>query len=149
MSAPAATQVRSFQLDAPVSRVLPLFTAAGERRWVPGWEPLIVSGTEERGSVFITRTQEGRQVTWIVVDYRPDEGRVSYARWVEGSNVGLVDVSCQPDPAGGTEVSVRYTLTGLSRDGSALVRDFLADERYAAMIEEWRAATSTALAAGV
>jgi hypothetical protein len=74
---------------------------------------------------------------------------VSYARWVEGSNVGLVDVSCQPDPAGGTEVSVRYTLTGLSRDGSALVRDFLADERYAAMIEEWRAATSAALAAGI
>lgn len=149
MSAPAATQVRSFQLDTPVSRVLPLFTAAGERRWVPGWKPLIVSGTEERGSVFITRTHEGRQVTWIVVDYRPGEGRVSYARWVEGSNVGLVDVSCQPDPAGGTEVSVRYTLTGLGRDGSALVRDFLADERYAAMIEEWRAATSTALAAGV
>jgi hypothetical protein len=149
MSAPAATQVRSFHLDAPVTTVFPLFTAQGERRWVPGWEPTIVSGAEERGSVFLTQTHEGRAVTWIVVDYRPAEGRVSYARWVEGSNVGLVDVTCEPAATGGTRVSVRYTLTGLGHEGSKFVRDFLTEERYAGMIEQWRAATSATVAAAL
>ena len=37
MSAPPATQVRSFRLEAPLARVFPLFTAEGERSWAPGW----------------------------------------------------------------------------------------------------------------
>ena len=147
MPKPADSRLHSFRLDAPLPQVMPLFTAAGERRWAPGWEPAIVSGAEERGSVFLTRAHGGRQVTWIVIDYRPTEGRVSYARWVEGSNVGLVDVSCRP-AQGGTEVSVRYTLTALSAEGAAWVHDFLDPEHYAAMIEQWRVGTAAALTAG-
>jgi hypothetical protein len=54
--APApATQVHSFHLDAPLTRVLPLFTAQGERAWVPGWSAEILSGAKDRGSVFRTQ----------------------------------------------------------------------------------------------
>lgn len=144
MSAPPATQVRSFHLDAPPARVFPLFTAAGERAWAPGWEPEMLSGDTARGSAFRT-AHGGRSTTWIVTDYRPDQGRASYARLAQDSNIGLVDVVCTA-AGGGTEVSVRYTLTALSAGGEAYVREFLAPERYSAMIEEWRAATSAALA---
>jgi hypothetical protein len=146
MSAPPATQVRSFRLDAPLARVMPLFTAEGERSWAPGWEPVILSGDVERGSAFLTRAHTGIETTWIVTDYRPDEGRVSYARLAQGSNIGLVDVICTGAAEGGTVVSVRYTLTGVSEQGRAFVREFLEPEHYARMIEEWRVATSAALA---
>jgi len=145
MSNPPATQVRSFHLDAPVIRVFPLFTALGEKAWAQGWEPEVLSGREERGSVF--RTVHGdREATWIVVDYRPAEGRVSYARLVQGSNIGLVDVRCSAAAGGGTEVSVRYTLTGVNPQGQAFVTEFLDPAHYSHMIEEWRAAISKALA---
>jgi hypothetical protein len=146
MSAPPATQVRSFRLEAPLERVLPLFTAEGERSWAPGWEPVILSGAVERGSAFVTRAHSGIETTWIVTDYRPAEGRASYARLAHGSNIGLVDVSCTEAEGGGTVVTVRYTLTGVSEQGRAFVREFLEPEHYSRMIEEWRVATSAALA---
>jgi hypothetical protein len=146
MSEQPATQVRSFRLEAPLGRVFPLFTAEGERRWAPGWEPRILSGDVKRGSAFVTRAHSGIETTWIVADYNPAEGRVSYARLAQGSNIGLVDVICTAD-GGGTVVSVRYTLTGVSDSGRAFVREFLEPAHYARMIDEWRAATSSALAA--
>lgn len=146
MSASPATQVRSFHLDAPRAQVFPLFTALGERQWAAGWEPVMLSGMEERGTVFVTRAHNGRETTWIVTDYRPEKGRVSYARLVHGSNIGLVDVICTEPPGGGTDVSVRYTLTGVSEHGRAFVDEFLDDDHYARMIEEWRAAIIAALA---
>jgi len=124
--------------------VFPLFTAEGERAWAPGWEPQVLSGAEERGSAFVT-SGHGRTVTWIVTDYRPAEGRVSYARLVHDSNIGLVDVACTKAQHGGTDVSVRYTLTPVSEAGRAWVSEFMAEEHYSRMIEEWRLATSKAL----
>jgi len=145
MATPPATQLHTFYLNAPLQRVLPLFTAQGERAWAQGWDPKVLSGSQERGSAFVTRGHNGLQTTWIVIDYRPGEGRVSYARLAQGSNIGLVDVQCTEQPGGGTEVAVRYTLTGLNEAGNAFVADFLTDEHYAAMIEEWRVATTKVL----
>jgi hypothetical protein len=140
------TQMRSFHLDAPRSQVFPLFTARGEREWAPGWDPLILSGAEERGSAFQTRNREGQTTTWIVVEYRPSEGRASYARLAESSNIGLVDVVCTEPAGGGTDVSVRYTLTPLNAGAQAFVDEFLEPRQYERMIEEWRLAVGAALA---
>jgi len=145
MAAIPRTQIRSFHLDAPRSRVFPLFTARGEREWAPGWDPTMLSGAEERGSAFETRNPEGQTTTWIVVDYRPSAGCVSYARLAHGSNIGLVDVVCT-DAAGGTDVSVAYTLTPLHAGAEAFVSEFLDPHHYARMIGEWQAATAAALA---
>jgi hypothetical protein len=150
MSAPTfqapRTQMRSFHLDAPRDRVFPLFTARGEREWAPGWDPVMLSGAEERGSAFQTRNHSGQATTWIVIDYRPSEGRVSYARLAHGSNIGLVDVICAEPAHGGTYVSVAYTLTPLHTEAEAFVDEFLDPQHYARMIDEWHAATSAALA---
>ena len=143
------TQMRSFHLDAPCARVFPLFTARGEREWAPGWEPAMLSGAEERGSAFQTRNHNGQTTTWIVIDYRPSEGRVSYARLAHESNIGLVDVICTEAMQGGTDVSVAYTLTPLQQQAEAFVDEFLDPRHYERMIDEWRAATSAALARGI
>ena len=145
MSVPPATQVGSFHLDAPRARVFPMFTALGERTWVPGWEPVMLSGAEERGSAFLTH-HNGKETTWVVTDYRPADGRVSYARLAHDSNIGLVDVICTDAPGAGTDVSVRYTLTPLNDDSRNFVAEFMDGDHYARMMDEWRAAVSAALA---
>ena len=146
MSGVLRSQSHSFHLDAAPARVFPLFTARGEREWVRGWEPKILSGAEERGSVFETRNEAGQATTWVVVDYRPRAGRVSYARLAHGSHIGLVDVACSATADGGTEVRVAYTLTPLHADAEAFVADFLNPEKFARMTREWQAATAGALA---
>jgi len=145
MSAAPATQSASFHLDAPPARVFPFFTAAGERAWAPGWEPQMLSGAVERGSVFRTHAR-GRDTVWIVVDYRTEAHRASYARLVEGMNMGLVDVICDADGAG-TKVTVRYTLTPLSEEGATAAAEFLAPARYSAFIQEWQQAIGGLLTA--
>jgi hypothetical protein len=140
------SRTHSFHLDAPRARVFPLFTARGEREWARGWDPLMLSGAEERGSAFQTRNHEGKETTWIVIDHRPSEGRVSYARLAQDSNIGLVDVHCTEPPGGGTDVSVAYTLTPLHAQAQAFVDAFLEPQHYARMIDEWQAATTAALA---
>jgi len=146
MSAPPLTQIGTFHLEAPRSQVFPLFTARGERDWAPGWNPEMLSGAEERGSAFRAQHEHGPETIWVVTEFRPQEGRVSYARAALGSNIGLVDVVCTDSAAGGTDVSVRYTLTALSETGRIFVSNFLDAGHYSQMIEHWRAATAEALA---
>jgi hypothetical protein len=134
----------TFHLDAPRARVFPLFTARGERDWASGWDPKILSGDAQRGSAFET-CRNGQTTTWIVVDYRPAEGRASYARLAHGSHIGLVDVVCSDHQDGGTQVKVAYCLTPLNDAAAAEVEEFLEPRRYAQMMEEWRAATAAAL----
>jgi hypothetical protein len=64
---------------------------------------------------------------------------------VQDSNIGIVDVACTEVASGGTDISVRYTLTAVSEAGESFVARFLADQHYTTMIEEWRVATSKAL----
>jgi hypothetical protein len=103
----------------------------------------MLSGDTSRGSVFRTG-HAGSETVWIVTDYRPDRYSVSYARIARGSNMGLVDVACREE-AGGSTVTVRYTLTGLDKQGDDFVREFLSDPHYTRFIEEWRTAISAAL----
>lgn len=143
MASPLHSNSRHFHLDAPCAQVFPLFTARGEKAWVPGWSPEMLSGDTARGSVFRTRHAQAETV-WIVTDYQPDRHRVGYARIAQGSNMGLVDVRCRDD-AGGSSVRVRYTLTGLNAEGDAFVREFLSDPHFTRYIEEWRTAISALL----
>jgi hypothetical protein len=136
MPSPPQSRAHRFQLSACAARVFPLFTVLGERAWVPGWDPEVLSGAEERGSVFRTIGDDGIDTTWIVIAYEPQVGRIGYARLKDGSNVGLVDVECR-DHEDGCEVGVRYTLTATTPDGETFVHDFLDDERYKTFIEGW------------
>jgi hypothetical protein len=61
----------------------------------------------------------------------------------------LVDVVCTQAPHGGTDVSVRYTLTPVSETGRRFVTEFMKDDSYSRMIDEWREATSKALGLAV
>ena len=59
---------------------------------------------------------------------------------------GLVGVACTDSAGGGTDVSVRHTLTAPSETGHTFVSNFPETGHYFKMIDEWRTATADALA---
>jgi hypothetical protein len=62
--------------------------------------------------------------------------------------MGLVDVRCSPTAGGGSEISVRYTLTGLNPQGQEFVTHFLDSGHYGRMMKEWRTSLAKALELG-
>ncbi|MFD0537579.1 hypothetical protein ACFQY7_31315 [Actinomadura luteofluorescens] len=79
----------------PPGEAFHLFTAQGERRWAPRWEPSFpapAADDAEPGTVFQTPDHDhGRTTTWIVVDAAPGR-RIRYARVTPGVSAGTVSV---------------------------------------------------------
>ncbi|MEQ6289720.1 SRPBCC family protein [Vogesella sp. GCM10023246] len=127
-----------FTLPLDIDSAYPLFTPAGETLWVPDWQPQYfhpADGHTSAGMVFSTG-HGGESTLWTLADYDPVAYRYRYVRVTPGSRFVQVQVSCQPVDAANTRVCVSYTLTGLSEDGNAAIRDFAAG--YQAMLAEWR-----------
>lgn len=131
------THSGTVHVDAPPDHVFPLFTAPGERLWVPGWDPEIVSGGHglERGSVWLTGTGNDRTI-WLVVDYHPKTLHARYARITPESRAGTVEVLARPDGEGGTEAQITYEMTALNESGNEALAGFGAEE-FAQMLVEW------------
>ena len=108
---------------------LALFTARGERRWVPGWAPEFPAGEppagkpEREGTVFVTHA-DGRATIWVVA--LRETGRIRYARTTPGVTAGTVEVRVIAATAGATSVEVTYDLTALSDAGAAELAAFAA-----------------------
>jgi hypothetical protein len=125
---------------------LPLFTARGERRWVPGWEPEFPAGEpaegepEREGTVFVTAHGEERTF-WVVAASGPEEvryARVTPAKWAGSVAVKILDTS----PAA-TTLEVTYDLTPLTPEGARDLTEFAAG--YDAYIAEWERLIAAAL----
>lgn len=131
----------------PAERAFHLFTPAGERLWVDGWEPEFPAGEEgdggAGGAVFVTG-RGGREAIWVVVER--DDRSVRYARVTPGEWAGLVEVRCTPDGDGATAAEVTYDLTALGDAGHARLAELAAG--YDAYLAEWERLIAEALAAG-
>ena len=84
--APLIESVRTgtVRVALPPDEALPLFTAEGEKRWVPGWTPTWISppdGAPVEGGVWLTRDGE-TEVIWRVQRY----DRVAYANCVRAGD---------------------------------------------------------------
>jgi len=135
----ASTVARTgtLRVEAAPEHAFQLFTAPGERLWIKGWDPVILSGGDgrSRGTVWITG--EGSDLTiWLVVDYDPDKLHARYARITPRSRAGTVEVFARPDGSGATEVAVSYELTALNEHGNEALASF-GDEDFAQMLVEW------------
>lgn len=127
----------TLHVGASPENAFPLFTAPGERLWIPGWDPVIVGGGDglERGSVWLTGDGENRTI-WLVVDYDPEKLHARYARITPASRVGTVEVTARSDGSGGASVEVTYDLTALGAHGKEKLAHF--DETsYVKMMVEW------------
>lgn len=136
MSALRTRQEGSFTLPVPPSRAFDLFTAEGERRWVAGWDPLILSdcGALEPGAVFLT-DHGGEQTIWTVIEADRPAGRLHYSRVSPGRRAGTVRVRLIED-GDGTRVDVAYDITTLGTEGDDAVRE-MDEAGFASMLDEW------------
>jgi hypothetical protein len=129
----------SFTLPATLDRVMPLFTAEGERAWAPGWEPTYADSSEhEIGQVWTTAGPP--ETTWVTI--QADDDCVRYARLAPGYSAGIVTVACRAH-ADGTEVTTSYDMSALSPAGEKRLAEFAS--AYDEMLEHWRLHTTAAL----
>ncbi len=127
----------TLHVDAAPEHAFQLFTAPGERLWVDGWDPEVLSGGDgrARGAVFITDV-DGDKAYWIVADFDAEALRARYARIAPDTRAGTVEVFARSDGAGGTEVEVTYELTALTDEGDAQLAEF-DSEAFAGMLADW------------
>jgi hypothetical protein len=125
------------EVPLPPAEALTLFTPAGEREWVPGWDPAFPSGeATSPGTAFLTH----EHTIWVIADRTPSSMR--YARITPGVHAGTVEVRCEPSGAH-TRAHVTYHLTAL---GDPAMLDRFADD-YDAMLAEWQRMIADALGA--
>ena len=128
----------SFELDMTPEEAQPLFTAPGEKFWIPIWDPIILHGDGyQKGTAFVT-TNHGHTSYWLVSDYDTEAKHAQYVRVTPGANTGTVDVTITSNGSGGATVNVAYQLTGLSPAGNANLEESYSESNYAEMMEEWR-----------
>lgn len=136
----------SFTLPLPLADAFPLFTAEGERRWVPGWDPEYLHPrhpSNDAGTVFRT-SHGGDETIWLVLQYDPATGAAEYARIAPASRAGTVRIRCAPLAAHSTRIHVSYALTALTVAGNTTL-EALTPAGYSAMLEEWRGLIHDAL----
>ncbi|MFF4370529.1 hypothetical protein [Streptomyces sp. NPDC001594] len=135
----------ALHVPLPPEEAFRLFTARGERDWVPGWEPVFPVETPDDtapGTVWLTASHE-EETTWLVVS-RDFPRSVSYARITPGVRAGTVTVALTANGAGtgagagtgtGSEVTVTYDMTPLTPAAAEALDEFAA--AYPSFIRSW------------
>ena len=126
----------SFELPLSPQQAFGLFTAEGERDWVPGWSPEILGDLPQSpGLVFLT-TAQGRQTIWTVIESDPATLVHRYSRVTPGHSAGIVEVELFATD-GGCRVGVSYQMTALSAAGQPYLAAHSGRD-YVDMLEQWR-----------
>lgn len=135
-----------FRIEQPADVLFPLFSAEGEKLWVPGWDYENIMGSTDlhEDYIFITRTHDhaATEAIWLVKRYDPESYLVQFYKVEPEDKVGVITVQCGPIEESITEVEVTYAYTGLSDKGNEFVEGFTA-ARYKEFIGEWNSLLST------
>lgn len=120
----------AISIPGPLEQVFPLFTALGEKHWAQGWDPTFcypVDGQPEVGAVFLTSHADEPATVWVMTQYAPDSGEISYARFTTDVAAGTVTVCCTAVAPNATTVQVMYRMTALSATGNDYLTTFAPD----------------------
>ena len=133
----------SFDLPLAPDEAFALFTAEGERRWVPGWSPeMLGSLPQHRGLVFLTEA-DGNQTIWTVLESDPTTFTHRYSRVTPGKTAGIVEAKLFP-ARNGCRVSVSYDMTALTEAGHQALAAYRGSA-FADMLVKWQELIATAL----
>ena len=126
----------SFDVQAPMADVMPLFGADRERVWSDGWDPQFVypsPAADRAGMVFVVDHPHGR-ATWVNTELDVARGVVQYVYVIPAALATWITVHGSPRDAA-THVEVTYERTSLSPAADAHVEQLAtADARAGA---EW------------
>jgi hypothetical protein len=140
------TRTGRFELALAADEAFKLFTAEGERLWVPGWAPEVLGRLPQAtGLVFLTG--EGSELTiWTVIESDRSRRHARYSRVTPGSRAGLVEVRVEGEGQG-CSVEVRYDLTALSPEGEIALEAY-SKAGFAEMLQTWQRLIAEFLASG-
>ena len=131
----------SFEIAQPVEVVFPLFSAEGEKLWVPGWDYDNIMGYTEiyENDVFLTHSHDhaGAGAVWIVKRYDPANHCIELYRVEPGDKVGLVAVDCTALNKATTKIEVTYTYIAISEKAKSFLETFT-ESFYESFIQEWK-----------
>lgn len=134
-----------FRINQPVDELFPLFSAEGEKHWVPGWDYENVMGSTDihEDYIFLTSGHHGsghhhssaKQI-WLVKRYEPSIYFIQFYRVEPVHRVVIISVRCEPLTAASTEVDVGYEFVGLSKEGDDFINGYTSEE-FEASIHKW------------
>lgn len=131
----------AFQIDQPIDILFPLFSAEGEKHWVPGWDYKNIMGATElhEDYIFVTENHDhaASDAIWLVKRHDPDSYRVAFYKVEPEEKVGIIEVKCNAITETKTNVSVSYEYIALSKKGNQFVSSFT-KEAYKVFIGEWK-----------
>lgn len=131
----------SFYINQPVKVLFPLFSAEGEKSWVPGWDYENIMGSTDlrEDYVFVTKGHDhaATDAIWLVKRYEPEEYLVQFYKVEPGEKVGVIEVRCFELSDSETDVRVSYEYIGLSARGDEFVDGF-SSSAYEEFIAEWK-----------
>jgi hypothetical protein len=129
-----------FQISQRIEVLFPLFSAEGEKLWVPGWDYENIMGSRDlhEDYVFLTKNHDhaATDAIWIVKQYKPEAYFVQFYKIEPEEKVGIVTVQCNKLNNSLTQVEVTYKYIGLSKMGDEFIERFTSDE-YKAFIDQW------------
>jgi hypothetical protein len=111
-----------FTVKAPLNVAGPLFGAARERAWAPGWDPAFVWPTkpkDQRGMVFVVIRGQ-RTSVWITSAADPSSGYFQYAYVMPNVVATLITIQLTPHGES-THAEVRYERTALNSSANEAV----------------------------
>ena len=109
----------SLELDIEPKKALHLFTAEGERPWVPDWNPAILKGTGyNAGDVFSAPLG-----TFYVVKFDVDSQSLFYT-YVSPIEASSIEINIDENSNGGSIVNVTWKSTSLTEQNDATIKAF-------------------------
>jgi len=130
-----------FRIDQPIETLFPLFSAEGEKLWVPGWDYENIMGSYDlhEDYIFLTKNHDhgSTDAIWLVKRYDPESYLVQFYKVEPEDKVGVITVQCVKIEKVITEVEVTYEYTGLSKSGNEFI-DRLTLAKYKEFIGEWK-----------
>ena len=127
----------SFHIHQPAEELFPLFSAEGEKLWIPDFDYINIMGSTEMHEDYIFLTPHQPQDIWLVKRYEPSSYFVQFYMVEPYDLVGIITVQCKPETAAMTEVEVTYEFIGLSEAGDDYVKG-RTPEGLKAYMEKWR-----------
>lgn len=131
---------QTFQISQNIDVLFPLFSAEGEKLWVPNWNyEQVMQGTElHEDYIFLTEAHDyaSTKAIWLVKTFEPDAHLVQFYKVEPEDKVAIITVACTELGSEQTQVEVRYEYVGLSSKGNAFIAHYT-PEQYKSYIDEW------------
>jgi hypothetical protein len=133
--------IDDFQINQSIDVLFPLFSAEGEKYWVPGWDYKNIMGTTKlhEDYIFVTENHDhsASDAIWLVKKYDPDSHHVELYKVEPEEKVGIITVKCDAISRVKTNVRVTYEYIALSEKGNEFITSFTS-EQYKEFIGEWK-----------